>query len=155
MVLIALMAQSCGGKSGGGNLPVKVTTLFEEHHKWNRPDNLLTNNKQVEEGVKQSPHVIDFDGKTFVLDKGTDSEIVYVVDDYTYSETDIYNGQGQQQQYIITATCKADKYTTHNISIITAKSDWQSMVFVTLPLVDKRNELSGVVVMYGLPDVDK
>lgn len=151
IMAIALLQVSCSSKSeNGGNLPVKINTTMEESHKWNRPDNLLTNRKEREEGVKMVHHSIDFDGKKFVLDKGTDSEIVYDVDDYTYNETDIYNGQGKQEQYIITATCKADGYPTHNISIIRAEGNYQSMVFVTIPLVDKRNELSGVVVMYGL-----
>ncbi len=152
IMMIALLQVSCSSKSEkGGNLPIKVNTSMEENHRWNRPDNLLTNRKEKEDGVKMVNHTIDFDGKSFVLDKGTDSETVYDVNDYTYSETDIYNGQGKQEQYIITATCKADGYPTHNISIIKASGNYQSMVFVTIPLVDKRNELSGVSVMYGLP----
>jgi hypothetical protein len=151
LAVVAMLQISCNKEHVGGNLPLSFKTVLEQFHKWNMPYSLLDKFDQTDGLIESVNHTIDFDGRQLIFDKGTDAQIVYDVDDYTYNETDIYNGQGKQEQYIITATCKADGNPTHNISIIKAAANNQEMMFVTLPLIDKRNELSGVIVMYGTP----
>ena len=122
---------------------------MEENHVWSTSYALITNRMEKESDTSFESHDIEFDGKTFYIDKGTVVEGKYDVIDYTYNKTPINRGVGEQEQYIITAKEYREEYPTHNISITLAECNGQKMSFVTIPMVNKRNELTSVMVLYG------
>lgn len=102
-----------------------------------------------EKGLMPSLHDIEFDGKTLYIDKGSETQGVFAVDEYTYNESMICNGEVKQSQYIITATEKDWKYKAHNISLTIGEYKGKTQYFVTLPMITNTNELGNVITMYG------
>lgn len=150
LLTLALLQVSCGSESSEkGNLPVKLKTEMEENHCWNTSYCLVTNQMVKESGIEFKTHDIEFDGETFYIDKGGDVEGRFDVIDYSYQKTAINKGVGEQEQYIITAKQHGEEFPTHNISITIAGNAGQKMTFVTIPMVNKRNELTSVMVLYG------
>lgn len=149
LLTLALLQVSCSKSGEKGNLPVKIKTEMEEHHQWNTSYSLVTNQMVKESGMTFKSHEIEFDGETFYIDKGTEVEGRFDVVDYTYEKSAINRGVGEQELYIITAKQHGEEYPTHNISITLAENAGQGMTFVTIPMVNKRNELTSVIVLYG------